>query len=177
MAKRENKELKEHKDYILNAIKEHRELQGDLCQITEVPDAGNILEVLLKGMGQCKIDVGFEIAFIDVGEESEIPYFSPQIGGNIFSNIPKENIPEVLKACNYINATLMSGFFGVMDGNLYYKNNLVIRSFFPDDVQIQLLADALLVGENAVNAVIDSFAFIGRGLDTLEDEIKAGRLN
>lgn len=173
---KERKELMFSKENILNALKSHRELMGNKCKVAETEAFGDVLQVELKELGECRINVFAEVAFLDIGENDSVPFLTVQLGADIFKNIPKENILEVIKACNYINGRLLTGLFGVIGDGLYYKCNLMIREFYSEEVQIQMIADALLNLEQSLNVFIDSFVFIGRGLETLEDEIRSQNL-
>ena len=172
--KEERRKLAFCKENILDALKSHRELMDNKCQIVETEAFGKVLQVELTKLGGCEISVFAEVAFLDIGENKDVPFLTAQLGADIFKNIPEENIVEVIKTCNYVNGRLLTGLFGVAGSSLYYKCNLMIREFYPEDVQIQMIADALLNLEQSLNIFVDSFAFIGRGLETPEDEIKSG---
>lgn len=135
-----------------------------------------VLRLGIPRLGKAESSVVAELSFLHPASANE-KFVVAQIVASLFMEIPQENQGEVGKACLRTNRYTLVGSFGTRDSMLYYRHNLLLRPDFTYADCAQMLVDGLINLSQTIDATIDGFALVGRGVETVESAVEKGYLD
>ena len=164
-------------ELLMDLLEEHARLAGwETAWVAYGQTEQPVLQVGISNLGKIKAAVTAELSFLHP-EGAEGSFTTAQFAAVVFSEVPEENLPEVMHACMRANQYALVGGFGVMGRTLHYRHNLLLRPDYPFIVCGQMLVDALISLRQTLDITVDGLALIARGVNTLDEVIGQGFLD
>ncbi len=131
-------------------------------------DELHVLIAHMTDFGKIQHSIGLEMMFMFM-PNTEDKVIMANIATAVFKDIPEENIPTMIEACNYLNANTIIGKY-VMNGNtLVYSTNAILGFDHPLYMCFDIMCNTIISMTSMLELTVDALAMLGRGMCDLEE--------
>lgn len=162
--------MEEKKQQLFNCMSDVLKENGFRCELVrggaENPD---FLRIEAQRVGKIGQDILVELCYIPIALARPSCVLL-QFYVTLFSHLPEKHLPELKKACDYVNDFSALGAFSVFEdaGQLFLRQNILLDLDGTLEFNINLLADNMSLLLASVSRFIDALAQIAHGACTVE---------